>query len=344
MKSAILIKPKTFELTESDITNPKENEILIKVNRAGVCGSDLHFYLHGKIGSVTLQEPFRMGHEFGGVVADTNGHADAPAVGTRVAVDPAVPCGQCIYCQQGRSNICPQVKFTGFPPYKGAYAEYIPMPLECVFPVPDCIPDEQVPVIETLAVAVHGLELAPDVRGKTCALIGAGSVGMLVLLLLLQRGAIVALVTEPVPERRQKVKELGCPNVCGPNDKEAVRELLNQHCPYGPELIFEAAGEPESFQQCFDLLAPGGKIYLYGIYAQGKALLDFNYIRRQEGEVYFVRRSLPKNYPESIALLESGAINIAPLVTHQFPIEQINDAFVMASNREQGIVKAVLKI
>lgn len=344
MKSAILTQPKTFALTDADMPSPKEGEVLVKVNRAGVCGSDLHFYLHGQIGSVSLQEPFRMGHEFGGVIADTNGIANAPAVGTRIAVDPAVPCGQCEYCKKGRSNICPHVKFTGFPPYKGAYAEYIPMPLECVFPIPDTIPDEQVPVVETLAVAVHAIELAPEVRGKTVAVIGAGSVGMLVLLLLLHHGANVVLVTEPVPERRETVKQLGCPNVCDPKDQDTIQSLLKQHCPFGPEMIFEAAGEPESFQQSFDLIAPGGRLHLIGIYAQGSLQVDFNYVRRQEAEIVFVRRSLPKNYPEAIKLLDTGAINIAPIVTHQYPLEQISDAFSLAAAREQGIVKAILTI
>ncbi len=344
MKSAILTQPKTFELSDSEVPSLQENEVLVQVNRAGVCGSDLHFYLHGKIGSVTLQEPFRMGHEFGGVIADTNGLPDSPPKGTRVAVDPAVPCGECKYCKMGRSNICPKVKFTGFPPYKGAYAEFIPMPLECIFPIPDSIPDEQVPVIETLAVAVHGLELSPNVRGKQCALIGAGSVGMLVLLLLQHHGADVVLVTEPVAARREKVKELGCPNVFDPNDTEEIDAHLQTLCPHGVELIFEAAGEPESFQQSFDLVAPGGRVHLFGIYAEGKMPLDFNAIRRQEAEVIFVRRSLPKNYPEAIKLVESKAIDIAPLVTHQFPLENINDAFIMASNRSDGVVKAILTI
>lgn len=344
MKAAQLIAPKEFALT--DIPEPARGpgEILIRVNRAGVCGSDLHFYHLGRIGGAELTGPFVMGHEFGGVVVDNGGLPGAPANGARVAADPAVSCGECPWCRAGRPNICPNVKFTGFPPYRGAYAELISIPRENVFPVPDRIPDEAVPVIETLAVALHGLELVPDVKGKTCAVLGAGTVGLLTMMLLLQRGANVALVTEPVPLRREAARAIGCEWTFDPAGGEGIRRRMDETCPHGFELIFEAAGEPESFQNAFDWLGPGGRAAIFGIHAEGACAMDFNTARRNEAEAVFVRRSLPRNYPEAIRLLDQGVIDISPVITHRFPLDEIGKAFELASDRRDGVVKAILTI
>ena len=344
MQAAFLSAPLTFSVGEASPPTPGDGELLVRVRRAGICGSDLHFYRDGRIGDAVLNEPFIMGHEFGGVIEEMNGVDSAPAAGTRVAVEPATPCGKCPFCREGRSNVCPDVRFTGFPPYQGAFAELIAVPAENIYPIPDNIPDETVPLLETLAVALHGVELLPDVKGKSCAVLGAGSVGLLTLLELKRREADIGLGTEPVAERREMAKRLGAAHVFDPSDRQAIHDHLIHSTGYGPELVFEAAGEPESFQMAYDIPRPGGISCLFGIYPGDSFPIDFNHARRKELTTIFVRRSLPKNYPEAIRLVSEGALDISPLLTHTFPLARIGDAFEMALHRGDGCVKVSVEI
>jgi L-iditol 2-dehydrogenase len=344
MKAAALTAPKTFAFIDQPKPHLQANQVLVKVRRVGICGSDLHFYSSGKIGDVVLQDPFVMGHEFMGEIADTNRLPQSPPMGTRVAIDPAVPCGKCVFCQTGRGNICPNVKFTGFPPYSGAFTDYIAIDIENVFALPDNITDIEGPVIETLAVAIHALEIMPDVKGKTCAVLGAGSVGMLVILLLLHHGANVVLVTEPVADRRKIAHTAGCDFVVSPDEHNAIHDYLKRTTEFGPELIFEAAGEPEAFQMALDIARPGGEICFIGIHPEGNMTLDLTSMRRKELRTVYCRRSLLSNYPTAIDLVANQHINIKPLITHEFSLDQIGKAFHLAHQRIDGIVKGVLEI
>ncbi len=344
MQAALLTASKQFSLWNISPPKPASGEVLVRVNRAGICGSDMHFYLTGRIGDAQLQEPFLMGHEFSGVIEDENGIPSSPPKGTRVAVEPAVHCGECPFCKSGRPNICPHVRFTGFPPYPGAFAEYISIPVENVYPLPDTISDDMGPVLETLAVAIHAIELMPDPRGKNCAVIGSGSVGMLVALLLVKHGARIVMVVEPVAERRGKALEVGCLAACHPSEDDTIKAILQSHTDYGVELVYEAAGEPEAFQQAFEIARPGGSVCFIGIYPYGSFMIDFTHARRKELQSIFVRRSLPRNYPEAIRLVSEEGLEIQKVMTHSFPLQEIGTAFELACSRREGAIKTLLRI
>ena len=225
MKAAILTAPRTFNSASVELPPPGKNEVLVRVLCAGVCGSDLHFYESGRIGDAVLAEPFVMGHEFMGVIAENYALSHAPAVGTRVAVDPAFSCGECEFCRSGGENICPFVRFCGFPPYSGAYCRFIHVPVQNVFPIPDSITDEEGPVLETLAVALHGLELIPPVKENLCGFrrgfdwaAGHSCIAAL-------WGNII-LVTEPVPERRELARTDRLQTRGRSNDPAQIQEYL----------------------------------------------------------------------------------------------------------------------
>lgn len=342
MQAALLISPKQFEIEWLPRPVPKSGEVLVRVLRAGVCGSDIHFYDSGRIGEVILREPFLMGHEFSGVIEDACGVPGAPPVGTRVAVDPSVHCGVCPFCQAGRPNICPDVKFTGFPPYPGAFAEYVAAPAHNVYPMPDSVSDDCGPLLETLAVAVHTMELIGDLRGKTCAILGAGPVGLLTMLMAKQNGAQVILITEPVAERRQMAQRLGCEFAFDSSNIDNIHRRIKESTGYGPDIIFETAGEPESYQASLELIRPGGIVCIIGIFPLGAMPLDFTSARRKEIVIRLVRRSLPQNYPEAIRLASDGIIDLQPLATHNFPLAKIGDAFQTAHKKTNGVVKALV--
>ena len=236
MRAAFLVAPKTIEFR--DIPTPKraENEALIRVLAAGVCGSDLHFYSAGRIGDVELTEPFVMGHEFSGVVEDPGPFADELPKGTRVAVDPSIACGTCYYCQRNRPNLCLNLVFVGFPPKSGGYAEFISLPRETLYPIPDSISDAEAPLVETLAVAVHTVELMGDVFGKSVAILGCGPVGLLTFQELRRCGARVAFMTDPVPSRREAALSIGVETALDPNDNDELKEQCETLDGVGPDL------------------------------------------------------------------------------------------------------------
>jgi len=315
---------------------------LVRVTAAGVCGSDLHFYSAGRIGEVVLDQPFVMGHEFSGVVEDAGEFSAEFPKGARVAAEPSIPCGTCFYCRENRPNLCLNLTFVGFPPKGGGYAEYIALPKENLHRLPDCIPDSQGPLVETLAVAIHTAELMGDTRGKSVAILGAGPVGLLTFLHLRHCGASVVYMTEPVESRREFARSLGVPMVLQPDDLQAIAEQERFLDGVGPEYVVEAAGEPASYAQAMQIVRRGGTVVYCGIYPHGAMSIDFTPARRKELRMIFVRRSLPRNYSEAICLAASGEVNLAPFCRTIYPLDQIANAFQDACERVSGLVKAIL--
>ncbi len=342
MRAAYLVAPYRFERREVPAPTPGKAEVLVRVTAAGVCGSDLHFYSAGRIGEVVLDQPFVMGHEFCGVVEDAGEFSASFPKGTRVAAEPSIACGTCFYCREDRPNLCLNLTFIGFPPKGGGYAEFITLPGENLRCLPDSIPDPQGPLVETLAVAIHTVELMGDVRGKSVAILGAGPVGLLTFLFLRYCGATVAYMTEPIESRREFAQFLGMPTVLQPDDFQSIAEQERELDGVGPEFVVEAAGEPASYSQAMQFVRRGGTVIYCGIYPYGAMSVDFTPARRKELRMVFVRRSLPRNYSEAIRLVASGEIDLAPFCRAVYPFDRVATAFEDAWKRVPGLVKAIL--
>ncbi|MFH1742975.1 MAG: alcohol dehydrogenase catalytic domain-containing protein [bacterium] len=342
MRAAFLTGPRTIECKDIPAPNKGENEVLVRVRAAGVCGSDLHFYSAGRIGEFVLKGPFVMGHEFSGVVEDPGTFADRLPKGTRVAIEPSIVCDSCLFCCQGRPNLCLNLSFVGFPPKGGGFAEYVSIPPQNLYPLPDSIRDEEAPLVETFAIALHTVELMGEVSGKTVAILGAGPVGLLTLLELRRCGASVSFVTEPVSFRRETARSFGAEAVLDPHDSQTLSKCQQDLDGLGPDFVVEAAGEPESFQQALDIVRPGGTVVYCGIYPLGSMPIDFNSARRKELRVLFVRRSVPRNYSEAVRLVAGGEIDLSKLAGGAYPLDRISEAFRDAEARIPGLIKAIL--
>ena len=342
MRAAFLVAPGTFECRDSPFPVRREGEVLVRVLAAGVCGSDLHFYRTGRIGEVELTEPFVMGHECSGVVEDSGEFGNEPARGARVAIEPSIVCGSCLLCRGGRPNLCLRLRFLGFPPLSGAYAEFLSLPRHNLYIIPDSVRDEEAPLIETLAVALHTVELAGNVSGRTVAVLGSGPIGLLTLWELRRHGARVAIVTEPAPSRREVAQSLGAEVVLDPGDSEGLTKQRRALDGVGPELVIEAAGQPESFQQALEIVRPGGTVVYCGIYPLGCMPIDFTPARRKELKILFVRRSMPHNYSHAIHLITEGRIDLSQITVRTYELDRIDEAFRDAEERAPGLVKAIL--
>jgi len=344
MKAVFLLKKKEFEVRDIPRPRPKEKEVLIRVKVVGVCGSDVHYYLEGKIGSQQIiKEPLILGHELSGEVAELGKGAGNFKVGQRVVVEPAISCGKCEVCRKGWTNICPLVKFLGTPPVNGAFCEYLVMPGENLFPLPDKLSDEEGVMFEPLAIGLYAVRLSRFLPGETVAILGSGPIGLVTLLSARAAGASLIFATDIIPERLKAAKKIGAREVFNPEKEDVAEKIMELTKGRGVDVTFEAAGKEETINQAFAITALGGRVMIIGIPEVDAITYEPHQMRRKELLIQNVRHSLDTT-GASIRLVEEGLINLKPLITHCYPFDKITEAFELVSHYQDGVIKAVIKM
>lgn len=342
MKAMRLHGLRDMRLDEVPKPEPGPGEVLIRVRAVGVCGSDVHYYLDGHIGTAKVAFPFTLGHEFSGEIAALGPGVEGLAVGTRVAVDPAIPCGHCETCLDGHPNCCPSVRFPGSPPHEGAMSEFYVHPAHLCVPLPDTLSFDDGVMLEPLGVVVHALSLAKIRPGDIVAILGAGPIGMLTLQLA-SRTAGAVYVSEPVAERRALAAGLGATAVCDPTAEDPVAWLLRQTHGRGADIVIEAAWGERAVDQAVYMARPAGKVILVGIPREDRVVFSAGEARRKGLSVLLSRR-MKFVYPRAIALVERGLVDVRSLVTHRFPLERAGEAFELISTLRDGVVKAIVEV
>lgn len=341
MKAAVLTSPHTIEIQDRPVPAPGPGEVRVKLAAVGVCGSDVHYYEEGRIGDQIVEYPTLLGHEAAGVIDAVGAGVDWPP-GTRVAIEPAVPCGQCECCHSGRYNICPNVRFLGTPPIDGIFEQYHLMPAHCCIPVPDNLSLVDAALLEPLGVGLHAVALARPSMGETAAVFGAGPIGLSTLLALRLTGVKQVFATDLVPERLAVASQLGADAVKNPNDGDVVQWIRNETGGRGVDVTFEAAGEQETLNHACRAAARGGRALLIGIPSGNELRLPMHECRRQELLMQHVRRSNGEA-PRCLSLVASGRIELQPLATHFFPLERVTEAFDLVHNYADGVIRAVIQ-
>ncbi len=310
-------------------------EVLVEVAAVGLCGSDLHYYKDGGIGSAAIQAPFVPGHEFAGWLA-----CDLPTLGlergTLVAVDPNDACGTCAHCRAGHMNLCPNVKFIGAPPFDGAMTGRIWVPETQVVPLPGPMSAEQAVMLEPLGVAIHAVDLAKPRLLEPVALLGCGPIGLLVLQVLRAAGAGAVMAVDPLPHRRDMAVRLGAAWVGA-----SVAELRAQTGNEGTPLVVEATNAPEGFRDAVLAARIGGRVVLVGIPDGDQYTLPASEARRRALKIKFARR-MGEVYPRAIRLVASGAVDVEMLVTHRFALADAPEAFRLHAANAPGMVKSLI--
>ncbi|NOZ64326.1 MAG: alcohol dehydrogenase catalytic domain-containing protein [Caldiserica bacterium] len=294
MKAAFLQGIEKIELTDTDKPSPKKGEVLVRVSHVGICGSDIHYFKTGKIGSQVVEFPFILGHEASGWVEEVGEGCKKFKGGEKVFIEPAIPCGKCEWCKSGRENICPEVIFLGTPPVKGALREYMTYPEEALLPLPEEMDLEKAMLMEVLAIGVHSVDLANIQEGEKVAIFGCGPVGLAILLISRIRGAGEIFCSELIPDRRNIAKLLGANYVMDPREVDIVSFIKNHTEGKGVEITFEAAGEQETIDQCFESMKIGGRTVIVGIPEKDKVYFNPE-IRRKEPLILHCRRSCQGN-------------------------------------------------
>ena len=329
--------------------DPGPGEALVRVGSVGICGSDLHMFLDGRIGNIRMEGPAILGHEFGGTVEAAgddarDGTGKPLAAGTRVAVDPAVPCRACEVCAAGHPNLCPHHTFFGLYPTAGALCERMIVPARVCFPLPDSIPAEQVPLLETLGVALHAIDLAHLRVGSSVAVIGAGPIGLCVAQVAVLAGALPVFVTDRLPWRLDLARAFGARSV-HVDETDAVRAIVDATRGRGVDVAIECAwSTEESVAQAVEAVRPGGRLVIVGIPGVDDGLTVRHSTARRKGLTIAMCRRMKHTYPRAIALAEAGRVTLAPLISHRFPLSAAADAIRRAAAYEDGVLKVIIDI
>jgi len=335
------------EMEIVDIDKPSKitpDEVLLKVKYVGVCGSDVHYYNEGKIGSQVVEYPFMVGHECSGKVVAKGENVTHVEVGDLVAVDPSIHCGHCEQCLSGRHHTCLNNRFLGCPGQaEGCLTEFIVMPGFCCFPVTDLMDAEEAALLEPFTIGVYSVNHAHiKSTGAKIAIFGAGPIGLSILMKLLADGYKHIGVVEPLDYRLEKAGEIGATWLINPVT-ESVENRVKLLAPNQLDVIFDASGEQQAIDEALRIIKPGGKLVLVGIPQSAQYIFDMDLMRRKEVTVINVRRQ-NHSVEEAIQLVASRKVNLRQMVTHYFQLRKTPVAFDLVSGYRDNVIKAMVVI
>ena len=323
------------------LTRP--DDVLLRMDRVGVCGSDVHYYVNGRIADQIVEYPATLGHECAATVMEIGSAVRRPNVGDRVVVDPAFACGTCDQCIKGRVNTCRNLQFMGCPEQApGAVAEYSVMPAENCYPIPDSISLDVAALVEPLSVGLQAVRLGQVHSAVKMAILGAGPIGLSVLLCAKAVAPCTVYMTDLLDQRLDMAARMAA-DWTGNADRQDVEAAIADSEPAGLDLVFECSGNPACINPGLRMLRPGGTLVIVGIPPSQGVEFDVHRMRKWELSVKNVRRQAGCIEPV-IRLLSTGQIDARPLVTHRFGLTEIREAFELVADYRDGVIKAVLEL
>ena len=343
MKVAVMTGIGKMGWEERPIPKPADDEVLVKIEYVGVCGSDLHYYETGAIGDFVVEPPFVLGHEAAGTVVEVGKSVSHLKIGDRVAMEPGKTCGHCEFCRKGLYNLCPDVVFFATPPVDGVFQEYAAHEADLCFKLPENVDTMQGALIEPLAVGFHAANQGGAHIGQTAVVMGAGCIGLMTLLALKSMGLTEIYVVDIMPKRLEKALELGAKGIINGREKDAVKEILALTEGKGCDLAIETAGTEITTKQCIAMTKKGATIVLVGYSASGHMDLPVSDMLNKELEIKTVFR-YRHIYPMSIEAASSGAIDLKGAVTNVFDFKDVGEAMDLCVKNKADIVKAVIKM
>lgn len=342
MKAALLTGIRQFEIKQ--IPEPKiinDTDVLIRIRMVGVCGSDIHYYKDGRIGSQVVAFPFIAGHEAAGIVERTGSKATRVKTGQRIAIDPAVSCGRCDQCRAGRENTCRNLVFMGNPKQmEGALCEYVVLNENSCYPIKGTTTFEQAVLSEPLAIAVYAVECSPLLPKSNIAILGAGPIGMSVFHVLRTKEVGDIYITDKIQDRLNFSQKLN-PRWSGNPDKSDIIKEINGMEPLGMDVVYECSGDVAAYNQAVELLKPGGTLAIIGIPDVDEVAFAIHELRRKEITILNIRRQANATQ-KAIDMLETGKVNMDDMAAHHFRLEQTDKAFELVADYRDGVMKAMI--
>jgi L-iditol 2-dehydrogenase len=333
MRVSLLHSPGEVTLAERPVPRPGEGEVLVRVASVGVCGSDVHYYRHGRIARYVVREPLVLGHEAGGTVVAVGEGVPADRVGQRVALEPGVPCGRCGQCRTGRYNLCADVRFFATPPVDGAFAEYVVLDAGFAHPVPDSLSDDAAGLIEPLSVGVWACRKAGISAGDSVLVAGAGAVGLLTAQVAAAAGATRIVVTDVAEERLAVASRFGATETVNTADGDLA------HLDGQMDAFVDCSGAPAAVAQGLPAVRGGGRVVLVGMGAD-EVSVPVGLLQGRELTVTGTFR-YANTYPAAIALVAAGRVDLDALVTGRYGLADAEEALRAAG--APGTIKAVVR-
>ena len=333
MRASVLRGPKDLVVEERPSPRPGPHEVLVRVSAVGVCGSDTHYYEHGRIGRFVVDEPLILGHEASGIVEAVGSDVDDRRTGQRVSIEPGVPDLSCPQCLAGRYNLCPNMRFFATPPIDGAFAEYVVVHAAFAHPVPDTVSDNAAALLEPLSVGVWACRKGGVSAGSRVLITGAGPVGLVSLQAALAFGAQEVWVSDVNPSRLAVARELGASATID----AGTTSLDELELP--PDVLLECSGFPPVIGDGIRSLDRAGRAVLVGM-GGDEVPLPLSVVQERELTVTGTFR-YANTWPMSIALVSSGRVDLDRLVTGDYGIEQVEEALT-AGRRDAQAIKAVV--
>ncbi|MDE5910131.1 MAG: NAD(P)-dependent alcohol dehydrogenase [Lachnospiraceae bacterium] len=343
MKRAIMTDIRKIDFEQVPIPEPKENEVLVKLEYVGICGSDLHYFENGSIGNYVVKPPFVLGHEAGGVVVDAGKNVKTLKAGDRVALEPGKTCGHCKFCKSGKYNLCPDVVFFATPPVNGVFQEYIAHEENLCFKIPDNISTLEGALIEPLAVGFHAANQGNAHPGQAAVVFGAGCIGLVSMLALKVKGISKIYVVDMLKKRLDKALELGASAVIDVSEENVEQKVLELTQGEGCDLVIETSGNENAARQSMKIAKKGSTIVFVGYNKTGEVTLPMSLALDKElnFQTVFRYRNI---YPMAIEAAAEGKIDLKRIVTDIFPFSEVQKAMDYSINHKEEVVKAVIRI
>jgi L-iditol 2-dehydrogenase len=333
MKAAFLEKPGKLHIKEIDEPACGNDEVVVHIKATGVCGSDLHYFKEGRVGTNVVKSPHILGHESAGEIVEVGRNVSSLTVGDRVTIEPGVPCLRCGFCLSGRYNLCNDIHFLGAPPYYGTFREYVAHHALFVHKLPENVSFEEGAFVEPLAVGYNAMRKAAISPGESVLIIGAGTIGLSCLQMARIAGAGHTAISDIDEYRLGIAKKLGADEIIA--IKKDTVEPLRYDC------VIEATGIAESYAIAVEAIRKGGRIVVVGM-SNTPANFDFTALLRKEAPLFTVYRYV-NCYKPVLNLLEAEKINVGAMVSHVFSLDDIEKAFLTAENPSENKMKILVE-
>ncbi len=333
-RAAVLHGPGDVRVEDRAVPEPGTREVLVQIAAVGVCGSDIHYYEHGRIGSFVVREPMVLGHESAGRVVARGPGASKHEVGDRVTLEPGVPCGNCRECRAGRYNVCRDVRFFATPPIDGAFANYVVIHEDFAFALPDSVSDEAGALMEPLSVGVWACQKAGVSAGDRVLVTGAGPIGLLAAQCARAFGATDITVTDVNPHRLELASRTGATRVLD------VREEPLEDAGVEVDAFIECSGHPASLKAGIAALRPAGTAVLVGMGPEEEGVVPLSLIQNRELWLTGTFR-YSNTYPTAIALAAGGRVDLEAIITGHYGLDRAEEA-LRAGREDPTAVKVMV--
>jgi len=333
-QAAVLYAPHDIRIEERPVPKPGPREVLIEIKAVGVCGSDVHYYEHGRIGTYVVRQPLILGHESSGVIVDVGEGVSRERVGQRVAIEPGVPDGVCRQCRTGHYNLCPNVRFFGTPPIDGAFTNYVTILSDFAYALPDQMSDEEGALIEPLSVGLWACRKAKLRGGDHVLITGAGPVGILAMKVALALGVTEITMTDISPQRLEVARKLGATrtvNVAQQSLADAGVEA---------DVLIECSGNQRALKDGILALQPAATAVAVGMGPGEEASIPLSFIQNREIILTGTFR-YANTYADAIALVASGRIDLKPVITGHYTLAEAEQA-LQATQNDPANIKSVV--